>query len=323
MINESPLVSIVTPSFNQGQYIEETILSVLNQDYPHIEYIVIDGGSTDRTLDILKKYKDRLTTISEPDSGQSDAINKGWRRARGEIVAWLNSDDTYTPGAIKKVVEAFRQYPDSGIIYGDCYWIDTEGHRIRWMHIPQVDLESLLCFTILQQPAVFLQKKVLDQVGLLNTDLHFSMDHEYWIRAAFRFPFQHIPYFLASAREHEAAKSSANHTQFPKDAMAILDKFFSDPTMSDQIKGFRKKAYGGAYLNSAYWFCLAKKTKLARLHISKAIKLYPPVLFHQLALPVMIESFLGISTVRPLRWIKHEWIRLGKSVLGLIKTIFG
>ena len=322
-MRQFPLVSIITPSFNQGPFIEETILSVLNQDYPHIEYIVMDGGSTDQTLDILKKYSDRLTYTSGTDDGQSDAINKGWEKATGEIVAWLNSDDTYTPGAIKKVVEAFRQYPDSGIIYGDCYWIDTEGHRIRWMHIPQVDLESLLCFTILQQPAVFLQKKVLDQVGLLNTDLHFSMDHEYWIRAAFRFPFQHIPYFLASAREHEAAKSSANHTQFPKDAMVILDKFFSDPEMSEQIKGFRKKAYGGAYLNSAYWFCLAGEFKEARRSIIQSIKLKPSLLRNEMAIPVILESFLGISAIRPLRWVKHEWIRLEKHVLSLIKTIFG
>ena len=322
-MDESPLVSIVTPSFNQGQYIEETILSVLNQDYPHIEYIVMDGGSSDGTLDILEKYKDRLTYVSEPDSGQSDAINKGWRQANGEIVAWLNSDDTYTPGAIKKVVEVFRQYPDSGIFYGDCYWIDTEGRRIRWMFIPQVDLESLLCFTILQQPAVFLQKKVLDQVGFLNTDLHFAMDHEYWIRAAFRFPFRHIPQFLANAREHEAAKSSANRSQFPIDCIAILDGFFSDPKLPGKIKAYRKKAYGGAYLNSAYWFCLDKKKSLARIHISKAIKLSPRVLFHPLALPVLIESFLGVSAIRPLRWLKHKWIRLETRVLGLIKAICG
>ena len=117
----APTVSIVTPSFNQGRFIRETIESVLSQDYPAIEYMVIDGGSTDETVSILKSYGNRIFWISEPDSGQSDAINKGWKRATGEILTWLNSDDVYLPGAIAKAADYLQRHPNVGVVYGDAF----------------------------------------------------------------------------------------------------------------------------------------------------------------------------------------------------------
>ena len=127
-VQGAPLVSIVTPSYNQGPYIEATIQSVVSQDYPHLEYIVIDGGSQDNTVAILKRYAERLCWISEPDHGQADAINKGFRIAHGEILAWLNSDDTYLPGAVCQVVEYFQRHPDVSMVYGEGQHVDAEGH---------------------------------------------------------------------------------------------------------------------------------------------------------------------------------------------------
>ena len=305
----SPLVSIVTPSFNQGQFIEETIKSVLNQDYPNIEYIVMDGGSTDGTVEILEKYKDRLTYVSEKDKGQSDAINKGWRRAKGDIVAWLNSDDTYCPGAVRKAVEAFEQNPEAGLVHGNCNVTDASGRTIYRMRSRPVDLSDLLCFTIIHQPTVFLRRSVIESVGFLNPDLHFLMDHDYWVRTAFRFPLHHIPEFLACAREHPDAKSVAQGNQFSKDALTILDRVYSDPERARSVQAIRNRAYAGAHLMSSLWFTLAGERRAARESLKKALRLRPLLCFNELALPVILESATGIPFVRMARRIKHGFLR--------------
>ncbi|MBI3738125.1 MAG: glycosyltransferase, partial [Chloroflexi bacterium] len=150
------LVSIVTPSFNQSAYLEQTMKSVLEQDYRDLEYIVVDGGSIDGSVDIIKKYSSRLAFwTSERDRGQADAINKGMAHARGEILAWLNSDDYYLPGAISSAVKIFEQNPDVVLIYGDMLAVDARGQTINALKYQQLSLEDLLCFQIIGQPAVF------------------------------------------------------------------------------------------------------------------------------------------------------------------------
>lgn len=309
-ILKQPLVSIITPSLNQGQFIEETILSVLNQDYPNIEYLVMDGGSTDNTLDILKKYEGRLTYVSEKDAGQSDAINNGWRKARGEIVAWLNSDDTYCPGAVRKAVEGFERHPEAGIVYGDCYGINAEGTIIRRLRLPDIDLSALLCYTIIHQPAVFIRKSVTEAVGLLDTRLQGLMDHDLWIRSAFQFPFHHVREFLACNREHSLTKNAKLGIRFGQEAIAILDRTFSDPLKSHRIQPLKNKAYAGAYLMSALWSCLSGEKKTSRSHVIGAIRLNLLLLFNPLTLPILLESFLGITVIPQFRWIKHRWTYL-------------
>ena len=173
-----PLVSIITPSFNQGRFIEETIQSVLSQEYPNIEYLVIDGGSTDETLDILRKYEDRLRWISEPDEGQSDAINKGFQLARGEVVAWLNSDDTFLPGAVSKAVNFLVTHPEVMMVYGEGYQIDEQGRvKGRFQATEPFNLWRLIYYSdyILQQ-TVFMQKQVFKEVGMLDKALHYGID---------------------------------------------------------------------------------------------------------------------------------------------------
>src|SRR5688572_27707049 len=153
------LVSIVTPSYNQASYLEQTIQSVLSQDYPRIEYIVIDGASQDGSIDIIKKYENRLAYwVSEKDSGQADAVNKGLARASGDILAWLNSDDYYLPNTISGAVRLFEDNPDVIMIYGDMLAVDELDKTINVLKYKQLSLDNLLCFQIIGQPAVFFRR---------------------------------------------------------------------------------------------------------------------------------------------------------------------
>ena len=181
---EWPLVSIVTPSLNQGQFLEQTIRSVLLQGYPNLEYLILDGGSTDTSIDIINKYSQWITYwISEKDQGQSDAINKGFSRAKGEFVAWLNSDDVLLPGCIRAIIETFRKNPSAGMVFGDVEVINEQGSHIGKFEPVNFSFEDLLSFRqIIPQQAAFFQKNVAFSVGLLNTDLDYAMDHDFFIK---------------------------------------------------------------------------------------------------------------------------------------------
>jgi len=210
-IESLPLVSIVTPSYNQGRFIEATIQSVLAQDYPNLEYLVVDGGSTDETLDVLRRYEGRIKWVSEPDGGQSEAINKGFRLTRGEIVAWLNSDDTYLAGAVSKAVAHLRAHPEVAMVYGEGYLMDEGGNVTRrFPSTEPFNLWRLVYFSdyILQQ-TVFWRRSVFDAVGMLDESLHYGMDWDFWIRVAQRFEVAYIPEYLGNLREYAAAKTFA------------------------------------------------------------------------------------------------------------------
>lgn len=188
--NHTPLVTIITPVYNSASYIEDCILSVLNQTYPNIEYIIMDGGSTDGTQAIAQKYADRLTLISEKDNGQSDAINKGWRRAKGEIVAWLNGDDLYLPDAVEKAVDYLMNHPQTAWVYGCAQFVDENGQPNNYRYpIFDWSYDKLLqfgCFIV--QPSVFLRRHIMDELGYIDENLHFGMDYEYWLRIGKQYP---------------------------------------------------------------------------------------------------------------------------------------
>jgi len=211
MGSKRPLVSIVTPSYNQGHFIEENILSVKSQDYPNIEHIVIDGGSTDGTVEILKQYEGtyNLCWISEPDEGHADAVNKGFAMAKGEIIGWLNSDDVYFDrGTISAVVEAFQKYPEADIIYGDCAYIWEDGTILRVQCVPSFRYSRLLRGCFLEQPAVFFRRHVVEN-HKLDKRLKVAIDYEYWLRIGKLYRFVHIPHILAADRNHRGRISIA------------------------------------------------------------------------------------------------------------------
>lgn len=204
-----PLVSIVTPSFNQAQFLEETIQSILDQDYPYKEYIIIDGGSTDGSLEIIQRYADKLAFwISEPDRGQTDAINKGFARTKGEIFAWLNSDDTYLPSAVSEAVDFLSSHPDVGMVYGDANLIDEYGQVIGRFPAGQTDYQRLRRgYVHIPQQAAFFRGSLWKQVGPLDPTFFFAMDYDLWVRLARLAPLQYLPRLWANFRLHGGGKS--------------------------------------------------------------------------------------------------------------------
>ena len=205
-----PKVSIVTPSFNQARFIEETIRSVLLQGYPNLEYIVVDGGSSDGSIEIIRKYEPWLTYwVSEPDKGQADAINKGFDRCTGEILAWLNSDDIYTPNAVACVVRYFAEHSQCNIIYGEAWYIDENGYRLRPIRYvtEMIQKRCILNGNIVAQPAAFWRRHLWLTIGKLDTHLTWGLDWEFFIRAYFHTELNYVPEFLASCRLHKNMKS--------------------------------------------------------------------------------------------------------------------
>ena len=203
-------ISIVTPSYNEGQFLEETIVSVLDQNYPNLEYIIIDGGSTDNSLEIIQKYEDRLAYwVSEPDQGQADAINKGFAHASGEILGWLNSDDTYNPNTIIHVVRYFVEHPEWSILYGESWYVDENSHRLSPCHQvqPTITRANILNRDPIAQPATFWRRSLWLTVGPLDSTLTWGFDWEWFIRAHSRTELHYVPEFLANFRLHSHMKT--------------------------------------------------------------------------------------------------------------------
>jgi len=206
---ESPLVSIVTPSYNQAPFLEETIESVLGQDYPQIEYIVMDGGSKDESPEIIRRYADRLAWwVSEPDLGQTDAINKGFKRARGEFFGWLNSDDTYVPHAVSEAVGFLQAHPEAGMVYGDANFINGQGQIIGRFYAKQTSYQKLRRGAVyIPQQASFFRASIWREIGPLDPSFYFAMDYDLWVRIAAIAPIHYHPRSWANFRLHAGAKT--------------------------------------------------------------------------------------------------------------------
>ncbi len=228
-------ISIITPSYNQVDFIERTIQSVLSQDYSNIEYIVMDGGSTDGTIDILKKYSNKIIWKSEKDNGQSDAINKGLKIATGDIIAYLNSDDTYEPGAFKKISDFFENNPDKKWAYGKCKIIDKQDREIRkpitWyknLLLKKYSYKKLLTENFISQPATFWRKELLDEIGNFNEQENFCMDYEYWLRIGQKYKAGVINDYLSNFRYYSDSKSgNVDKKQF-QDELRLAKKYGAD-----------------------------------------------------------------------------------------------
>ncbi len=227
-MKELPLVSIVTPSYNQGEFIEELILSIKNLDYPNIEHIIVDGASTDDTLAVIKKYEGtyNMRWTSEPDSGTLEAVNKGWRKAHGEIFTYLCADDLYLPWTVSVVVEYFKQNPEVELIYSDMVNIDLEMGLNRLAFYPQVNLPIMLRMKgLVPSPTAFLRKSVVEKVGLHDENLRFGAEYEYWIRVVQQCKVIKIEEVLAVDRCHLKNIRTRNRQQLLEEQEIVKQRY--------------------------------------------------------------------------------------------------
>ena len=272
-----PLVSVITPSYNQAAFLEQTLLSVLNQDYPNIEYWVIDGGSTDNSLEIIRQYEPKLAGwVSEKDRGQADGVNKGFAKATGEIIGWLNSDDLYYQGAVSAAVEAFRQNPEASFVFSDVESIDEHGIAFNKMHYGDWKLADLMTLRIIGQPGVFMRREVLEQAGYLDLSYNYLLDVQLWLRMAAIAEPNYVPgQVWAAARIHSDAKNVAHAEEFGAEAFRVANWLCEDPRVYPLSAENLKKIWAGAHRLNAFYLVEAGKYKEALSAYAQMLRYQP------------------------------------------------
>jgi glycosyltransferase involved in cell wall biosynthesis len=307
----------VTPSYNQGKYLEHTIQSVLRQDYVRIEYLVVDGASTDNSVEIIKRYflesgsllpNTQLQNhhinwwVSEQDSGQAEAINKGLARVKGDIVAWLNSDDYYLPDTISAVVKVFEENPDVVMVYGDMLAVNEHGQTINVLKYKQVSLQDLLCFQIIGQPSVFFRRSVLEKTGGLDITFHFLLDHHLWIRIAQQGEILHVPQTWSVARYHATAKNRAKAAEFGREAFRILDWAENQPGLAEAVSSVERRARASAHRVDARYLLDGGQPWSALQAWMRALFIHPPTALARLN--IFVSALLHLAGLRTLRnWV--------------------
>lgn len=270
-----PKISIVTPSYNQGMFLEETIKSVLGQKYPNLEYIIIDGCSKDNSVAIIKKYENMITYwTSEPDKGQADAINKGFLRSSGEIMAWLNSDDLLLPNSLNTIAKEFLKRPRIDVLYGDRFIIDSKTNIRAFTIARPIKGDSLNYFCTVPQETVFWRREMWKKLDFgLDDKLRFCMDYDFFIRLKLKKArFYHIPKFIGSYRFHPNAKNITLTDIWEKERGSIRKKYFGNARLREEIGLL-------PFFKKVFWFlkkrllCWLLWTRIKSYFFSKLLRL--------------------------------------------------
>lgn len=297
-----PLISIVTPSYNQGQFIERTIQSVISQDYPRLQYLVMDGGSTDETVKILKKYSSVLSWVSQKDGGQTDAINQGMLQAKGDILAYLNSDDVYLPGTLKKVGRFFVSHPRVNFAYSHGKLINADDELMGFYNDSAMDYQKLWGGCGISQPTTFWRRKVYETIGPFNPSYHFTMDYEYWVRVSQQYALHYLPQEVwAAARIHEAAKTVSQSQKLFSDAIRMQKEQYGlvhHDWIFTYVDGLVHDAKNASFLSEIwYWIVVLNVSFFLQLKWN-----------HQLPTQAMWQQYQ--------RWFAEICRRLGARLKG-------
>jgi glycosyltransferase involved in cell wall biosynthesis len=293
-----PLVSIITPAYNRADYLEGVILSVLNQDYPNIEYIVLDDGSKDNTVELLKKYTGKLIWESHTNMGETRTVNKGWGMAKGEIVAVINSDDPLLPGAVRAAVDFMQAYPDLLVAYPDWVKIDPTSKVFEEVHLSDYDYVYMVrrhhCIV---GPGAFFRRKAFLLTEMRDPSFKYVADFEYWFRLGLYGPFGHIPQTLATFRVHpDSASVSQKGARMAAEHLQLMDKFYALPGLPTEIRKIRNEAYCWACIVAGGMCGSNKKDRIA--YYLRAFFYYP-------------KSFIG-------RWLFQN---VPVKIISMLKVI--
>lgn len=322
-----PLISIITPSLNQARYLEQAVLSVRTQGYGAYEHIIIDGGSSDGTLDLLRSLNSgsRLKWISEPDRGQSHAFNKGLAMAKGEIVGWLNADDTLLPGAFDAALEAFDGDSEVHWVHGDGFWLSSDGWILGRRTARPCGLRDLLLDgMIVTQPSLFIQRDTLQDLQGLDEEIQTCMDYDLCLRIAHRWPGAYIPRAMATRRLHLDTKTETMGPQFFDDTLKTLDKFFGQADLSSAVRSQERLAYARPHMVEGYRRFRQGEFHQARQMLLQFVRLRAPRLANRdvlASLILILESSLGLSWIKPGN-SKKRAARLFRSRHGLVQIDF-
>ena len=297
-----PRVSIVTPSFNQGAFIEETIRSVLMQSYPHIEYIIIDGGSTDETVRIIRKYESLLSFwASDADEGQADALRRGFALAQGEILAFLNADDVYAPNAVETAVSAFRNNPALTLVHGDSIFIDGSGNEIghkRGREGPYLSYFLRLANPI-SQPSAFWRRTDYEAIGGFDPKLHYIMDYDLWSRMGLLGKkFRHVAADLSLFRIHTSSKTNQSMLPFEQERLQLVQKYLRDAILGPILIPHSDQLFGAVHLRLANAFCVEGDRHKAWAHYKKAVRYSPQLSYSWPSLNLLLRLLLGKRSFR-------------------------
>jgi glycosyltransferase involved in cell wall biosynthesis len=306
-----PRISLVTPSRNQGRYIEATLLSVIHQGYPDLEYIVMDGASSDGTAEILKRYSSSLAYWeSTPDRGQAHAINKGWQRAAGKYLWWLNADDLLTPGSLFTAAALLEGSPETDMVYGDTYLIDPDGEIVGDTRYEEFDFDRFLLNRLdLPQAGALVRRSALDRVGFLNEDLHYLMDYDFWIRLALAGGrFARVSRPLALFRLHEEGKTEAGSLRSVEERRLIHARLREDPRLPQAVRRGWSRVTGLMHLECARTAIRAGEFSAGLAEVARAARSWPPVLLK----PAMVYQ-TGIA-ILGLGMGRGAWVGLRERV---------
>ncbi len=296
--NEWPLVTVITPAYNQASFLKDTIESVLAQDYPHIELYVINDGSTDDTESILQQYSGKIKWETHANRGQTATINKGWQLTTGSIITWLNSDDTYLQGAVKRGVEYLNAHPETGIVFGDTLFTEADGTPIRKSRpLPPFNYKNFVanCENPVPQPSAFFRREIIEKVGQLDEKFYYFMDWDLWLRAGLYYKIDYLPELWSTYRFHAESKTIVQSKKAAPELEYMYQKFFSREDLPPAVRRLRKKAMMNMYFTSGAYYLNGEDRKSSSKMARMAFK----------------ENPAGILSLKSLH--KYLYCRFGSS----------